>query len=72
MSIAEGCRWLLRLVIPTAMLGWGLFELYTLWQAGWIWHGFHSAIAFFVGLAGLGWLVEDLKELFCRMGSPTE
>lgn len=57
-------RWLFRLVIPTSMVLWGMRELHLIHSAGWIWHGYHSAIAFFLALIGLGWLFDDLRELF--------
>ena len=45
------------------MVLWGLHELYLIHDAGWVWHGYHSAIAFFLALIGLGWLFDDLREL---------
>lgn len=62
--MAEIIRWIFRIVIPTLMLSWGLWEIWQIWSAGWIWHGLHSAVAMTVGLVGLAWLVEDLRELF--------
>ncbi len=63
MSFGQRLRWSVRIVVPSIMLAWGIYELVAIWQAGWIWGGYLSAIAMFVGLLGLGWLYEDLSEL---------
>ena len=49
------------------MVVWGFYELVRIWNAGWIWGGWPSAIAFFVGLGGLLWLNEDARLLYKRV-----
>lgn len=60
--MVSGIRWLARILIPSAMVAWGTYELFHIWQAGWLWHGYHSAISFFVAIMGALWLVADLRE----------
>lgn len=55
-------RWFFRLLIPTGMVLWGVRELYFICDAGLVWHGYHSAIAFFLALIGLSWLFDDVRE----------
>jgi hypothetical protein len=67
MTLTEAGRWLLRILIPSAMFAWGMYEVVRIWNAGWLWHGVTSVIAFTVGLAGLAWLVEDGRLLYKRL-----
>lgn len=62
--MGEWIRWIFRLGIPSAMAVWGSTELYKIWAAGWVWHGWHSAIALAVTVIGILWLYEDLPEFF--------
>ena len=63
MGSGQKVRWFFRLAIPAAMVGWGAYELVTVWDAGWVWKGYRSAIACFVALSGALWLFDDLREL---------
>ena len=67
MTPGEGVRWCFRILVPSAMVVWGIYEPVRIWNAGWIWGGFASAIAFFVGLGGFLWLIEDARLLYKRV-----
>jgi hypothetical protein len=59
----------IRFLIPSAMLLWGAYELKLIWDAGWLWKGAISTIAFWVAVFGLLWLLEEIREAVT--GRPT-
>ena len=66
--MVDSVRWIVRILIPSAMVAYSGCELVRIRNAGWIWHGYHSAIEFFLGVVGAIWLVADVRELLSPRG----